>query len=54
MATMSAKATGIFAGQTRLLYITGYFEETKIPLVYIGQNADSLMSGGPCLAWQSD
>ncbi|WP_173497827.1 HlyD family secretion protein [Shewanella sp. ISTPL2] len=29
------------------LYITGYFEETKIPLVHIGQNADvSLMSGG--------
>jgi RND family efflux transporter MFP subunit len=32
------------------LYITGYFEETKIPLVHIGQNADvSLMSGGHVL-----
>jgi len=32
------------------LYITGYFEETKIPLVHIGQNAEvSLMSGGHVL-----
>lgn len=31
-------------------YVTGYFEETKIPLVYIGQKAKiSLMSGGDAL-----
>ena len=32
------------------LYVTGYFEETKIPLIHLGQGADiNLMSGGHVL-----
>lgn len=33
--------------QTGSLYVTGYFEETKLPLIHVGQKAKvSLMSGG--------
>ena len=32
------------------LYVTGYFEETKIPFIHLGQSADiNLMSGGHVL-----
>ncbi|MCH1924302.1 HlyD family secretion protein [Shewanella sp. C32] len=32
-------------------YVTGYFEETKLPLIHVGQTAKiSLMSGGPTLS----
>ena len=46
-----SKGNAVFSlVQKNSLYVTGYFEETKIPLIHLGQGADiNLMSGGHVL-----
>ncbi|GIU03785.1 efflux RND transporter periplasmic adaptor subunit [Shewanella glacialipiscicola] len=46
-----SKGNAVFSlVQKNSLYVTGYFEETKIPLIHLGQGADiNLMNGGHVL-----